>query len=262
MKKVLVIVFTLLAYVSQAQETVKRPDYIFIINDSIVTKEAVGQYAKDGYIKALHKGVSDEEMKALKEKFGDRVGDDKRFIMVISLLTEKEKQQKEREPKTGKQSLPATDEGYILKVNDKAANFTVHMLTGEAIKLSDLKGKVVLINFWATWCAPCMMEFNELPSKIIEPFKGKAFVFLAISRGEEKELVAKTMADLKRKGIDFNAGIDPDKSIWAQYGTSGIPKNFLVDQNGVIRYVSTGYGENKVDQLANEIKKLLGMSLN
>lgn len=151
----------------------------------------------------------------------------------------------------------SVDEGYILTINDKAADFTVQMLSGKPVKLSDLKGKVVLLNFWATWCGPCMMEFQEIPSRIIAPFKDKDFVFLAISRGEGQELVAKKMADLKTKGIDFNVGMDPDKSIWAQYGTAGIPKNYLIDQNGVIRYVSTGYGASKVDQMADEIKKLL-----
>lgn len=149
------------------------------------------------------------------------------------------------------------DEGYVLKVNDKAADFKVQLLDGTSVSLSSLKGKVVLINFWATWCGPCMMEFNELPSKILTPFKDKDFVFLAISRGEEKKLVDKKMKELREKGIDFNPGLDPDKSIWSLYGTAYIPKNFLLDKEGVIRYVSTGYAPPKVGELANEINKLL-----
>lgn len=156
---------------------------------------------------------------------------------------------------------PATDkpadEGYVLKVNDKAADFSVQLLDGTSVTLSSLKSKVVLINFWATWCQPCMKEFNELPSQILSRFKDKDFVFLAISRGEEKKLVEKKMKELRKKGIDFNPGLDPDKSIWSLYGTAYIPKNFLLDQNGVIRYVSTGYGENKVAELAREIEKML-----
>lgn len=260
MKKIIVVIFTLFTCLAQAQETaIKKPSYIIIINDSIASMEQVNQYAKTGYIKAMEKGVSDEKMNALKEKLGDDVGDDKRFIMLITLLTEEEKKIKDSQPKPAQQTRTPIDEGYVLNVNDPAADFTVEMLNGEKIKLSDLKGKVVLINFWATWCAPCIMEFHEIPTSILAPFKDKAFVFLPISRGESQALVAKTMADLKKKGIDFNVALDPDKKVWDKYGTSSIPKNFLIDQNGIIRYVSTGYGENKVDQLAKEIKTLLGI---
>lgn len=258
MKKILTIILILAAYVSQAQEAaIKKPSYIMVINDSIVSLDKARHYAEAGYIKSMEKGVTDEQMAALKEKWGNQVGDDKRFIMRITLLTEEEKRMKDSQPKPARQNTPPVDEGYILKVNDQAADFTVEMLDGKKVKLSDLKGKVVLLNFWATWCGPCMMEFHEIPGKIIAPFKDKDFVFLPVSRGETRAIVAETMADLKKKGIDFNVALDPDKHVWGKYGNSGIPKNFLIDQNGIIRYVSTGYGETKVDQLAEEIKKLL-----
>lgn len=258
MKSILIVIFTLFTYLSQAQEVaVKKPEYVIIVNDSIVSVDKVNEIAKAGYIKAMQKGVSDEEMTVLRQKHGDRVGDDKRFIMMITLLTEEEKNVRNSQPKAPVKPAAPMDEGFVLKVNDQAADFTVDMLDGKKVKLSDLKGKVVLLNFWATWCGPCMMEFHELPGKIIAPFKDKEFVFLPVSRGETTPIVAETMADLKKKGIDFNVGLDPDKKIWDKYGTVGIPKNFLIDKDGVIRYVSLGYGETKVDELASEIKKLL-----
>lgn len=258
MKKILAIIFLLSSYFSEAQEApFKKPEYIIIVKDSIVSKDRLNEYAQAGYVKAMNKGVSDDEMNALKQKFGSQVGDDKRFIIRISLLTEEEKKLMDSAPKTAMQSKPVVNEGYILKANDRAADFTVEMLDGKKMTLADLKGKVVLLNFWATWCGPCMMEFHELPGEIIAPFKDKEFVFIPISRGETRETVAKTMSELEKKGISFNVGLDPDKKIWDKYGSSGIPKNFLIDQNGVIRYVSTGYSENSVQKLADEIKKLL-----
>ncbi|EGV42832.1 TlpA family protein disulfide reductase [Bizionia argentinensis JUB59] len=131
------------------------------------------------------------------------------------------------------------------------------MINGETIKLSDLKGKVVLVNYWATWCAPCLIEFAEFPEKILEPFKNKDFILIAISRGEEKERVQKKMSQLEKYGVNFNVGIDPDEKIWDQYATGALPKSFVIDQNGIIKYISIGNSEGNVDNLATEIKKLL-----
>ena len=89
------------------------------------------------------------------------------------------------------------------------------------------------------------------------PFKESEFVFLAISIGEKKEKVLKTMSNFKKKGIQFNVGIDPNKIIWNQYATKSIPKNYLIDKNGVIRYVSTGNFDGNLDKLSAEIGKLL-----
>jgi peroxiredoxin len=82
-------------------------------------------------------------------------------------------------------------------------------------------------------------------------------VFLSISSGETKEIVLKKVVKLKKDGINFNFGIDTDKKIWNEYETKSIPKNFLIDQNGVIRFVSTGNENGNLENIANEIRKLL-----
>jgi peroxiredoxin len=143
-------------------------------------------------------------------------------------------------------------------VNDSAKDFVVQMINGEKIKLSELKGQVVLLNFWATWCGSCLAEFHVFPSKIVEPFKNSTFVLLPVSSGETMEKVKDKMAQLKKDGVDFNVGIDPDRSILHLYSkNAGVPRNFLIDKKGIIRYISIGYNEEKLNNISSMIKKLL-----
>lgn len=148
-------------------------------------------------------------------------------------------------------------ESTLINAGDIAPDFTVQMLDGKTIKLSELKGKVVLLNFWATWCPPCMQEFNEITPKIITPFKGKDFVLLPISREEEKAVVEKKMVQLKEKGIDFPVGLDPQKTIYSLYATQFIPRNFLIDKKGKVVFTSVGFEEKGLDELAKKINELL-----
>ena len=260
MKQMILILLILTTHLAQGQETnAKKPEYVIIANDTIITKEKIDEYAKQGLLKSMNKGVSDEERAKLFKKFGDRIGD-KEFIIIVSLYTDEEKQ--EREKTKNEYIVEKIDTQYDsisdLKINDNLRDFTVKMIDGQNIKISDLRGKVILINFWATWCAPCLMEFYEFPSKIIEPFKNATFVLLPISRGEREDKVKGKMKQLKQKGIDFNVGIDPNQTIAGLYGAkNAIPKNILIDKNGTIRYISTGYSEDNLNKISLMISKLL-----
>jgi peroxiredoxin len=147
---------------------------------------------------------------------------------------------------------------HPVKVGDAAPDFSVKMLDGHLFKLSEMKGKVVLLNFWATWCSPCMMEFKEIPEKILKRFEGRPdFVFIPVSRGETHETVRDKMNRLKESGIDFPAGIDPDKAVYNLYAERYIPRNYLIDRNGTVVFTSVGYDEKAFAELADMIEELL-----
>ena len=256
MKRIIFLLLIFSAYFSYGQKNaVNIPERVIIANDEIVTMEQLNEIEVK-YIKSMNVGVSDKRRAELFKKFGDKIGP-KEFIIEIILWKEGEDTSKITVAGSDTPSLPPVEHSYVLNVNDTIKDFTVQMLNGEILKLSDLKGQVVLLNFWATWCAPCIMEFYAFPSKIIEPFNNSAFVLLPISRGEAMDKVKEKMEQLKKDGIDFNVGIDPDCSISAFYVKGGIPKNFLIDRNGIIRYVSTGYSEERVNDLASMIQVLL-----
>jgi peroxiredoxin len=142
----------------------------------------------------------------------------------------------------------------LVKVGDKASDFTVEMLDGKQITLSKLKGKVVLVNFWATWCPPCREELKHVQKEIIDRFKGKDFVFLPISRGEKKATVE---AFREKNGYTFAMGLDPKQSIFKLFASNYIPRNFLIGKDGKIIYLSVGYDEKEFQELISAIDKAL-----
>jgi thiol-disulfide isomerase/thioredoxin len=166
---------------------------------------------------------------------------------------------------TGEKTAVAVDaeqnemeKSSIVKVGDQAPVFSVEMLDGSVFNLSEMKGKVVLLNFWATWCGPCMYEFKLIPDKILKRFEGKTdFVFIPVSRGETRETVSEKMKQLKKSGIDFPVGLDPEQAAYRLYAESYIPRNYLIDKDGKVVFTSIGYEEKEFTLLTDLIGKLL-----
>jgi peroxiredoxin len=107
------------------------------------------------------------------------------------------------------------------------ADFSLRDLQGKAWTLKSLRGKVVLVNFWATWCPPCRKEMPDLDA-LYREFKDRGFVILAISDEEP----AKVAQFLKEKGYTYPILLDPGRKVNQQFRIEGIPKSFVYDRNG------------------------------
>lgn len=146
-----------------------------------------------------------------------------------------------------------TDENTTLvKVGDKAPDFRVEMFDGTTFTLTSLEGKVVLLNFWATWCPPCRDELSRVQKDVIDRFvrPDGDFVFLPISRGEARETVA---AFREKMGYTFPMGLDPEQQIYKLYASNYIPRNFLIGRDGKVIALTVGYDEEEFNQFLETI---------
>jgi peroxiredoxin len=107
------------------------------------------------------------------------------------------------------------------------ADFTLADLQGKAWHLHDLRGKVVLVNFWATWCPPCRKEMPDLQA-LYEKYKDQGFLVLAISDEE----LAKVMPFIGERNISYPVLLDPGRKVNQLYRVEGIPKSFVYDRDG------------------------------
>jgi peroxiredoxin len=125
-----------------------------------------------------------------------------------------------------------------VKVGDQAPEFTLPMYGGGEVSLADLRGKVVLLNFWATWCPPCMKELSSVQEQVIDRFADQEFAFIFASRGDTEEQIAKTREE---RGFNFPMAMDQDSTVFNLYAKRGVPHNYLIDREGRIVHIEVGY---------------------
>ena len=144
---------------------------------------------------------------------------------------------------------------YSLFGGRKAPDFVLKDIDGNEAKLADFKGKVVLIDFWASWCGPCKRAMPHI-QRIYEKYKDKDVVVLGINTRESQE--GKVEPFLKEHKITYRILVDNDGKVAKQYSVRGIPALFLIDKEGLIQFKHTGFRENLFDVLSGEIEMLKG----
>lgn len=154
------------------------------------------------------------------------------------------------------QPMPDSN-GYIVKVGDVAPDFEMILTDGSQVKLSDLRGKVVMLQFTASWCGVCRKEMPFIERDIWQKHKDNAtFALYGIDRDEPLD---KVKAFVEQTQVTYPMGLDPDANIFALYAerSAGITRNVLIDQTGKIVLMTRLYNEDEFASLCNKIDELL-----
>ncbi|WP_347840389.1 TlpA disulfide reductase family protein [uncultured Draconibacterium sp.] len=148
----------------------------------------------------------------------------------------------------------AQDAFTLVKEGELAPDFTIVLEDGSEKQLSDLKGKVVWINFFADWCPPCRKELPHLDKEVYEKFKDQAFEVLVIGREHDWTTVHNFK---KEKGYKMPFYPDPKRDIFSKYAKQNIPRNFVIDKNGKIAVASIGFKEDEFKGIIEKVSELL-----
>ncbi len=146
---------------------------------------------------------------------------------------------------------PLSESESEVQIGQVAPNFKLAALGGGEISLDQYRGKIVLLDFWATWCTPCRMTMPVL-ARLEKEYPG-TLVLLAINLQEPKDEVREYVLT---EGINSMVLLDEEGYVGAAYGTGSIPMQVLIDKSGVIRRIQLGYSPSMASQLRADIEKL------
>ncbi len=149
------------------------------------------------------------------------------------------------------------DRAYLVQVGDMAPDFSMKLTNGKTVKLSDLRGKIVMLQFTASWCSVCRKEMPFIEKDIWQKHKNNPkFTLLAVDRDEPLETVLNYAKSIP---ITYPIGLDPKADIFALYAQreAGITRNVIIDKIGKIVFLTRLYNVNEFNQMTKVIDKLL-----
>jgi peroxiredoxin len=137
--------------------------------------------------------------------------------------------------------------------SNPAPDFTLRSLDGPNLRLQEQRGKVVLLNFWATWCSPCREEMPQL-NKLYEKYRPSGFTLLGVNVDEDSRNTAGIASQM---GVKFPVLLDSDKRVAKLYDLSAMPTTVLIDRDGRVRFLHRGYRSGTESEYDQQIRVLL-----
>lgn len=159
-------------------------------------------------------------------------------------------------------SLSAQNEsnrGFLVQVGDQAPDFTAKLTNGKIFKLSDQKGKIVMLQFTASWCGVCRKEMPFIEKDIWLKLKDKKFVLIGVDRDEPLEIVQEYA---QKVGISYPLALDPQAAIFGRFADlqAGVTRNVIIDESGKIIYLSRLFNPTEFNEMTqvifNAVKKI------
>lgn len=174
-------------------------------------------------------------------------------MFTIALLACKKVAKETSKPQRDKE--PA-DRGYIVKVGDLAPDFTAKLMDGSMFRLSEQKGKIVMLQFTASWCGVCRKEMPFIEKEIYQVHKDKDFIVVGIDRDEPLEVMQKLA---KETGISYPLAFDPNATIFGRYAhkKAGVTRNVIINREGKIVCLTRLFNREEFDTMKKVIAKEL-----
>ena len=148
------------------------------------------------------------------------------------------------------------ERGYIVRVGDESPNFKMQLIDGTTISKKDLKGKVAVLQFTASWCSVCRKETPHLEKDVWQKYKNEDFILIGVDRDEPLDVVQKFTKEMK---VTYPMALDPGANIFALFADreAGVTRNIVLDKNGKIVFLTRLFVEKEFKAMTVKIDELL-----